>query len=206
MKTVRIHKSEKSSEISEKMRDYVPTHPPLPREAAVLCLLTEAEGEASVVFEVRSRRLSHQPGEICFPGGGMEEGETPLACALRETEEELGIPSEQIRILAALDTIVHASGQRVHPFLAVTDRVEGILPQKEEVAEVFTVPLSWFAEHPPKRTTYTVAPDVSRCPPELSPFLPNYRRERPTVIWTWEDKVIWGMTAKILNRLLECLI
>ena len=50
-----------------------------------------------LLFEVRADTLDRQPGEVCFPGGHMESGETPAACALRETEEELSIPSAAIR-------------------------------------------------------------------------------------------------------------
>lgn len=195
----------KLKDIAETMKHYTP-HPLQPaREAAVLCLLTEQKGEACVVLEKRSRNLSHQPGEICFPGGGIEAGEQPWSCALRETEEELGIQWEKIHFLAALDPIVHSSGQRVYPFLASVESLDGLCVQRDEVAEVFTVPLSWFCAHPPKRATYAMIPDPAACPPELSEFLPHYRRERPTVIWTWEEKVIWGMTAKVLLRLLEVL-
>lgn len=195
----------KLREITRKMKDYQPIPAKPPREAAVLCLLTEREGEVSVIFEVRSAKLSHQPNEICFAGGGIEEGETPLDCALREASEELGLSREELHLICPLDTIVHSSGQRVHPFLAYTDKAEQISPQTDEVAEVFFVPLSWFREHPPKRPRYAMIPDLEHAPDELKGFLPHYRRERPTVIWTWKDKIIWGMTAKILLRLLECL-
>lgn len=171
----------------------------------MLCLLREEAGEVQVIFEVRSPHLTHQPGEICFPGGGMEPGEQPLDCALRETEEELGIPSAAVRVIAPLDPIVHSSGQLVYPFLATVDAALPLSIQKTEVASVFTVPLDWFRTHPPKVEPYTMAADLSCSPPELMPFLPHYRRQRSTVIWCWEDRVIWGMTAKILRRLLELL-
>lgn len=193
------------SEIKEKMKHYVPEPPKKPREAAVLCLLRERDGVAEVLLEVRSRRLSHQPGEICFPGGGMEEGESPLECALRETEEELGLSRRDIHIICPLDPIVHSSGQRVHPFLGYVRESAPIRFQADEVEEVFTVPLDWFRDTPPTLDRYTMAPDLDHSPQQLMSFLPHYRRERPTVIWTWENKVIWGLTAKILLRLTELL-
>lgn len=193
------------SEIKEKMKHYVPEPPKKPKEAAVLCLLTEQDGQAQVVLEVRSRRLSHQPGEICFPGGGIEEGESPLDCALRETEEELGLSRRDIHVICPLDPIVHSSGQRVHPFLGYAEKVDFRLFQEEEVAEVFTVPLDWFRDTPPILDRYTMTPDLDHSPQPLRDFLPHYHRERPTVIWTWENKVIWGLTAKILLRLTELL-
>lgn len=205
METSGVSDYMKLNEIIEKMWDYTPIEPKKSREAAVLCLLTEQNGEACVIFEVRSRTLSHQPGEICFPGGGIEENELPLDCALRETREELGFSTDSVRVITPLDPIVHSSGQRVFPFLGWVDSLEPLSPQTEEVEEVFTVPLRWFLEHPPKKTVYTMAPVPSACPEELAAFLPHYQRQRPTVIWVWEDKVIWGMTAKILLRLMELL-
>ena len=63
---------------------------------AVLCPLVERPDGLHLLFEVRSAALHRQPGEVCFPGGRMEAGETPEQCALRETEEELAIPRQEV--------------------------------------------------------------------------------------------------------------
>ena len=68
------------------------------RRYAVLCPLVEREDGLHFLYEVRSRTLS-QGGEVCFPGGRMEPGESPEECALRETEEELAIPAREITLL-----------------------------------------------------------------------------------------------------------
>src|SRR5699024_7104932 len=63
------------------------------RKAAVLLPLVEVDGETHILFEVRSNKMRRQPGDICFPGGRVEEfDETKLATAIRETSEELGVP------------------------------------------------------------------------------------------------------------------
>ncbi|NLF34936.1 MAG: CoA pyrophosphatase, partial [Clostridiales bacterium] len=72
---------------------------------SVLVPLVERDGALFLLFERRADTLAHQPGEVCFPGGFMEPGESPEACALRETEEELAIPPSTIRILGRLDCI-----------------------------------------------------------------------------------------------------
>ena len=65
---------------------------------AVLCPLVERPDGLHLLFEVRSAALHRQPGEVCFPGGRMEAGETPEQCALRETEEESEvIPNQRSR-------------------------------------------------------------------------------------------------------------
>ena len=65
----------------------------LQRNAAILLPLVTVDGRDALLFEVRSKRLEMQPGEICFPGGRIESGETPERAALRELWEELRIPS-----------------------------------------------------------------------------------------------------------------
>ena len=67
---------------------------------AVLVPVVEKEGELFILLEVRSQRVGRQPGEVCFPGGRFEPGETAAECALRETYEELGIPAECICVIA----------------------------------------------------------------------------------------------------------
>jgi len=71
---------------------------------AVLVPLVEREGKLRLLYEVRAQGMKRQPGEVCFPGGRMEPGEDPIACALRETQEELGIPASQqvAAVIAAL--------------------------------------------------------------------------------------------------------
>ena len=71
---------------------------------AVLVPVAETAEGLSLLYEVRSPALHHHSGEVCFPGGRMEPGETPEHCALRETWEELGIPPEDIRLLGRADS------------------------------------------------------------------------------------------------------
>lgn len=175
---------------------------PPSRGAAVLLPLVEREGETHVLFEVRAATLRHQPGEICFPGGRMEPGETAAGCALRETEEELGLARDTIQIIAPLEPVRHSSGQVIAPILGWVKSLEGMCLQPAEVGEAFTVPLDWFQANPPKWATYAMVPDMEHAPEELKQFLPNYRRERRTPIWVYENHVIWGMTARVLVNFL----
>ena len=74
-----------------------------PRPAAVLIPLLPNGNSYDVLFEVRSAGIA-QPGDICFPGGTMEPGETPEVAAVRETTEELLVSREQIRVLRTMNT------------------------------------------------------------------------------------------------------
>ena len=80
---------------------------------AVLCPLVERPDGLHLLFEVRSAALHRQPGEVCFPGGRMEAGETPEQCALRETEEELAIPRQEVEVLGRPDFICNQAGFQI---------------------------------------------------------------------------------------------
>ena len=89
---------------------------------AVLVPLVQGEDGLSLLYEVRARSMKRQPGEVCFPGGRMERGETAQECALRETQEELGIPASAIRVLGQLDFLAHRANFIMYPVLALVER------------------------------------------------------------------------------------
>ena len=93
--------------------------------SAVLAPIVLTEGEACILFEKRSEDLKHQPGEICFPGGRIESGESARAAAIRETCEELVITPEQIEILTPLDVQSGPSGAPLWPFAALIHDYDG---------------------------------------------------------------------------------
>ena len=114
---------------------------------AVLCPLVERPDGLHLLFEVRARNLS-QGGEVCFPGGRMEAGETPAQCALRETEEELSIPAAEVSLLGTPDFICNQMGFLLRPVLGLVSPAgfAALRPSPAEVAEAFTAPLSFFAD------------------------------------------------------------
>jgi 8-oxo-dGTP pyrophosphatase MutT (NUDIX family) len=175
--------------------------------AAVAVPLVEKDGDLHLLFEVRSRHLKRQPGEICFPGGRLEpDDRDPSAAAVRETCEELGLPPERVRVLGALDILVNPWRSIIYPF--VCHIASGpIRINEEEVEEVFVVPLEYLRNHPPK--IHHVHLDVR--PEETFPFhlIPGGRQYRwsrgraPEYFYTYEGYVIWGLTARILKHFLD---
>src|SRR5699024_11819580 len=86
------------------------------RRYGILIPLHLVNSESHVLFEVRSMKLRSQPGDICFPGGRLDSGDASLkACAIRETEEEIGIHKNQINHIISLDYIVSET-RIIHPF------------------------------------------------------------------------------------------
>lgn len=180
-------------------------------EYAVLVPLVESPAGLQVLFEVRSATLRRQPGEVCFPGGRMEPGEEPTACALRETWEELGIPPEGVEVLAPLDKVLHQSGFLMHPVLGRIDPawLARVRPQEAEVAETFLASLSYFLEEKPLCPSFPLVPQVGEDFPYAQIGFPqgyDWKGARVEVpIYTWEGRAIWGITGRVMKHLAEVL-
>lgn len=180
------------------------------REFAVLCPLVEQPDGLHLLFEVRAAAL-RQGGEVCFPGGRREPGETAADCALRETAEELSIPPSQVRLLGTPDFLCSQSGFLTRPFLGLVSPagMAAMAPSPAEVAEVFTVPFSFFQETAPEVYTYDLLPQgPAEFPYETVGVSPGYpwshgRVEVP--IWYWQGRAVWGMTARIVRHIVQSL-
>lgn len=188
---------------------YVPTVQDVTRAYGVLVPLTEGPEGLSLLFEVRAETLGRQPGEVCFPGGGVEPGEEPQQCALRETWEELGIHPSQVNVIGQLDLAVHPGRFVLHPFLGVLSpqAMESLRPNPDEVKETFLVPVSWLAAHPPEIYTYELKPQVGEdFPYDRIGFPQGYRwrsGETSVPVYPWPEHPIWGLTGRIVRNLME---
>lgn len=172
--------------------------------SAVLVPLVREKGRLGILFEVRSTGLSWQPGDICFPGGRIElDDANPLAAALRETTEELGVASEAVEVLGPLDYMISPIGVMLHPFAAYIRDFSLVRPQTEEVAEVFVAPLEYLLAAEPLTAHMEVAtrplPDFP-----LDMVAASYARDwkrrttYPVLFYQYGGHVIWGLTARVL--------
>lgn len=194
-------------EFRERWAGHVPGIQDMKASYGVLVPLVERPEGLCLLYEVRADTLGRQPGEVCFPGGRVEAGETPSDCALRETWEELGIPQAAVELIAPLDLLTHQGGFVIHPFLGVVDPAAAVCPSPAEVKEVFTVPVNWLLAHPPAVYSYDLVPQVGEdFPYERVGFPRGYRWRGGKVtvpIYDWPDHPIWGLTGRITRRLLE---
>ena len=186
---------------------HVPEIQDMKARYGVLVPLVERPEGLSLLYEVRADTLGRQPGEVCFPGGRVEAGETPEACALRETWEELGIPQSAVELIAPLDLVTHQGGFVMYPFLGLVDPAAPVCPSPAEVKEAFTVPVDWLLAHPAEVYSYELAPQVGAdFPYERVGFPKGYRWRGGKVsvpIYDWPGHPIWGLTGRITCRLLE---
>ena len=179
-------------------------------EYAILVPLVEQEGKLFLLFETRARTLvGHQPNEVCFPGGRREAGEPRQETALRETWEELGIPREEVEILAPLDVVQDISDRVVWPFLGKVSAA-GLRAMHESASEVqntFLVPLDYLLDYPEEVYRYPVGPVVDDSFPFDRIGFPHdypWRRGWMDVpIYEYEGHFIWGMTGRMVRWLLQ---
>lgn len=199
----------------EKIENILIFHRPKPINVedrfSVFVPLMKIEGEICVVYELRAMSLRRQPGEISFPGGKMEKGESPRYAAVRELCEELLIPSHNVQVFGEMDYLITRGTSQIYSFAGLIKDVEfeDIRPNHDEVEKLFYVPLRWLMENEPKK--YTM--DVELIQSEDFPYelIPNgkdykfYKGVDEILFYEYEDYVIWGFTAKITDRLIRIL-
>lgn len=115
------------------------------RGASVLMPLVMRD-QWHVILTQRPETMPSHAGQIAFPGGKREMGETAQEAALRETYEEIGVVSEQIRLLGRLRSFNAVGEYRVTPYVGVVDPDVKIKPDPREVADAFEVPLSFLMD------------------------------------------------------------
>ena len=152
--------------------------------AAVLAAITARERPGFLLIHRPSNMRSH-PGQVAFPGGKIDPGETPIEAALREAHEELGIDPAQVTVIGASDTYRTGSGYAITPVIAVVPPDLELRPNPTEVAQWFEAPVDFVfdtANHNAQTAIWQ-------------------EQERRYIEIMWQQHRIWGVTAGIIANL-----
>ena len=172
-----------------------PAQPPLPGDlveasapaavpAAVLIAVTDRP-EPGVILTVRREHLRTHAGQIAFPGGRVDAGESAIDAALRESHEELGLEPAAAEVIGALNDYATVTGYAVTPVLAVVPPDLALTPHDVEVADWFEAPLAHLLDPAQQRQEAAI-----------------YRgEERQYYVIDWQGRRIWGATAAMLVNL-----
>ena len=157
------------------------------RRACVLIPLIRRNGGWSILFTRRSENLTAHGGQISFPGGSVEGGETLEQAAIREAEEEVGIPPQFVELTGRLDDVITHSGFLVAPFVGVIHEPFEYVIQEAEVVEVFDVPIEALLD--------SRNPEVR--------YVPFRGSEYPAYFYHYGSYEIWGLTGRMLKAFLD---
>ncbi len=151
------------------------------KASAVLIPLFHNQGQYHVLFTERSEEVDFHKGQVCFPGGTHEPSDSSLLqTAFRETEEEIGLKAEDVKILGELDDIMTlTSNYAISPFVAFIPCPYPFEADGKEIREIFFVPLSFLVEEV------------------------NFRQD--SYAYEYEGHIIWGATVRIVRQLVELL-
>ncbi len=158
---------------------------PSGRDAGVLLVLFDSDGEGRLILTKRSEEVAHHKGEVSLPGGRLESSDDGLlAAALRETDEEIGIPATSLTVLGPLDDVhTTASGFTVSPWVAHHPGGRpDMLPEESEIARIIEVRIADVL-------------DADRRIPA--------RPDRTTLRYPLAGEDVWGLTARILRTFAE---
>ena len=154
------------------------------RKAAVLAAVTERDRPGFLLIHRPSNMRSH-PGQVAFPGGKIDPGETPVEAALREAYEELGIHEGDVKVIGTSDVYRTGTGYEITPVLAVVPPDLELFPNPTEVAAWFEAPVDFVfdAANHQHQSAYWQG------------------RQRHYIEIMWQQHRIWGVTAAIIANL-----
>lgn len=173
---------------------------------SVVIPLVEREGKLNILFEVRAKHLRSQPGEISFPGGGIEGDEEPLDAAIRETCEELGMDSGNMEVVGRTDILITHHNKIIYPFVALIREDKLVNYSEAEVDHIFYVPVEYFFDNEPVIRRIRLLTGIDEEFPFKDEMEINYRMAQGSsdiYFYRYKDYVIWGLTAKILSNFIK---
>ena len=160
-----------------------------PKPAAVLVPLVVRGDDVQVLLTQRTAHLSDHAGQISFPGGRVEERDAnPIATALRETEEEIGLGAGLVDVVGALPEYTTVTGYRVTPVIGLIERTFSLTLDSFEVSEAFEVPLAFLMDPAHHERRVVALEGITR-----TFYAMPYQAGR--------RYFIWGATAAMLRNL-----
>ena len=157
----------------------------LPMPAAVLVPVVD-RADPTVILTLRTDTVRSHAGQVAFPGGRIDPSdEGPIEAALREAEEEIGLPRNLVQVIGTVDTYRTITGYQVTPVLAVVPPDLPLTPQPSEVAAIFEAPLRHLLDKRQQRLRTVEWRGAERTYFEIQ----------------WEDRRIWGATAAMIVNL-----
>ncbi len=158
--------------------------------SAVLILLYQDSSEIQFILTERTHDVQHHKGQISLPGGSWEKGEHLYETAIRETNEEIGIHTNKIKFTCELTPLfVKVTGYMIHPFVGYINENPTIIPQINEVSNVFTVTISELLDAANQHTElWTIRDNLVDVP-----------------FFKFGEYKVWGATAMILSEFRQCI-
>lgn len=197
--------------IKNKIKNRIPGPTRIQHYFAVLIPLIEIDGKLEIIYELRSKNLSTQPGQISFPGGRIERGEEFSQAAVRECSEELIIPESKIELIGESDYLITPFNFVIYAFIAKINlkSLKEIKVNNYEVEEVFTVPVEYFLNHPAKKYNAVLKSEFDEAfPYHLLPQGEKYNPRQGSYqiyFYHYQQRVIWGITAEITKNFIDIL-
>ncbi len=179
-------------DMKDRLRRYqsVPLTPPHlePRDQAAVLLPVVNRPEPELLLTLRASKMSAHGGEVAWPGGRQDAEDIDLcATALRETQEEIGVPSQRIEIVGELRPFISKFGLLVTPFVGIVEDPVDLVPNPGELEAVFGVPIRYLLDDPRSQT------DV----------IERHGERHLVPVYYFDGYRIWGLTAMILREFLN---
>jgi len=156
-------------------------------EAAILISILLRQSEPRFLLTRRTESVATHKGQISFPGGMRENGDSDLmATALREAEEEIGVESSRVKVLGDFHDYMAVTGQLVRPYAGILPEQSSFRVNQEEVAYLLEVPFSFFVDTVPRiETRY------------------SSDKAHEVLFYDYDGEVIWGLTARIIKDFID---